>query len=77
VRFGLGGAEYEIDLSKKNAAGVPPQARPPSSTMPARPGRQGAPPADAYRGQPGAQRDHPGMGERPGHRGQRPRPHPR
>ena len=23
VRFGLGGAEYEIDLSKKNAAGVP------------------------------------------------------
>lgn len=38
VRFGLGGAEYEIDLSEKNARTLR-QQLPPISTMPAKPGQ--------------------------------------
>ena len=76
VRFGLGGAEYEIDLSKKNARAFRKQLAP--FIEHARKAGRG------QRRRPGvpqqaasAARWYPGVGERPGHRGQRPRPHPR
>ena len=51
VRFGIGGAEYEIDLSKKNASGVPQAARTLHRACPQ--GWTGtAPPARAYRIKP-------------------------
>jgi hypothetical protein len=75
VRFGVDGLDYEIDLSKKNAAALP-QARTVHRACP-QGGTGSAPPARAYRIKPGAQRRYPGVGERPGHRGQRARAHPR
>src|SRR5262249_4353712 len=68
--------EYEIDLSIKNAAALRRKLAPFSSTMPARRDEEhAAGPADSVKR--GAQHGHPGVGERPGHRGQRARAHPR
>ena len=76
VRFGVDGSEYEIDLSIKNAAALRRKLAPFSSTMPARRDEEhAAGPAGSVK--PGAQHGHPGVGERPGHRGQRARAHPR
>ena len=74
VRFGIAGAEYEIDLSNKNATAFRRSSHP-SSNMPARPAGNSAA-GRAYHVKPGAQRRYPGVGERPRHRGQRPRAHP-
>ena len=75
VRFGLDGAEYEIDLSTRTPRRSAASSRP-SSIMPARLGwgqrrRPGRPASSRERSA-----RHPGLGERPGHRGQRPRAHP-
>jgi len=75
VRFGLDGTEYEIDLSTKHAHCVPSAAGTLRRTCPQRWPRT-APPARAYRINSRTQRRYPGVGERSGHRGQRPRPHP-
>ena len=76
VRFGVDGSDYEIDLSKKNAAALRRKLAP--FIEHARKAGRGAPPqARAYRGKPGSQRRYPGMGEGPGHRGQRTRAHSR
>ena len=76
VRFGLGGAEYEIDLSKKNATAFRRKLAPYiEHARKAGRGPRRRPRADLIK--PGAQREHPGVDERPGHRGQRPRAHPR
>jgi hypothetical protein len=51
LRFGIGGSEYEIDLSKKNASRFRRQIAP--CIEHARKGRPGtAPPAGAYRIKP-------------------------
>src|SRR5262249_23732950 len=60
----------------KNAAALRRKLAPFSSTMPARRDEEhAAGPADSVKR--GAQHGHPGVGERPGHRGQRARAHPR
>ena len=76
VRFGVDGSDYEIDLSAKNAAALRRKlapfiehARKAGRGSRRRPGRTAI--------KPGAQRRYPGVGERPGHRGQRTRAHPR
>src|SRR5262249_55029189 len=75
-RFGGGGSGYEIDLSIKSTAALRRKLAPFSSTMPARRDEEhAAGPADSVKR--GAQHGHPGVGERPGHRGQRARAHPR
>jgi hypothetical protein len=51
LRFGLGGSEYEIDLSKKNASTFPPADRALHRTFPEG-GPRAAPPAGAYRIKP-------------------------
>jgi hypothetical protein len=72
VRFGFDGSEYEIDLSKKNAVAFRRKLAP--FVEHAR---------KAGRGQSrrsvrtSTRRRRSGLGERPGHRGQRPRAHPR
>jgi hypothetical protein len=73
VRFGVDSAEYEIDLSKKNAAAFRKKLAP-FTIMPARLGGDSA----AGRGGPrvGSAAAIPGVGERPGRCGQRPRAHP-
>jgi hypothetical protein len=70
VRFGLGGADYEIDLSTKNAVAFRKQlapflehARKAGRVQLHRPARSAA--------SPPAQRRYPGLGERPWHRRQR------
>jgi hypothetical protein len=71
VRFGVEGWEYEIDLSEENARTFRQQVAPFAEH--ARRGRaRTAPPAGTHLLQPSAQRRHPGVGERQGHRGQRP-----
>ena len=75
VRFGVDSAEYEIDLSKKNAAAFRRKLAP--FIEHARKAGRGHPPTRPYRGKPGSQRRYPGMGEGPGHRGQRTRAHSR
>ena len=52
MRFGIGGAEYEIDLSTKNTNGVPPGAR---AVHRARP--QGGPGAAAPAGRTASSRE--------------------
>ena len=76
VRFGVDGSEYEIDLSKKNAAAFRRKLAP-FIDHARKAGTRTAPPARAYRSKPGSQRRYPGMGEGPGHRGQRTRAHSR
>ena len=74
VRFGFGGAEYEIDLSNKNARAFRNQLGP-SSITPAR--QDGtASPLGSYSGKPPAHRRYPGLGEGPRHRVQRTRAYP-
>jgi hypothetical protein len=76
VRFAIGGAHYEIDLSASNAAAF--RRRLAAFIAHARKaGRGPRPPARAKCGKPGAQRRYPGVGETGGHRGQRARAHPR
>jgi Lsr2 len=76
VRFGIGGTEYEIDLSATNAAAFRRQFAPfiehaaAGRAADSGTGRGGLPPA-------GSAARASGLGERPGHRAQRPRPHPR
>ena len=63
VRFAIGGTEYEIDLSKKNARALPATGtlhRPCPQSWPGT-----APPARAHCVKPRAQRRYPGLGERP------------
>ena len=73
MRFAIGGTAYEIDLNKKNArafrkqTGALPRVRPQGWP------RAAPPPHVAG---PAEQRRHPGVGQRQGHRGQRPRAHP-
>jgi hypothetical protein len=76
VRFGVDGAEYEIDLSKKNAAALRRKLAP-FIEHSRKAGRRQARPGRADRIQPGPQREHPGVGASPGHHGQRPGAHPR
>ena len=64
VRFAVGGAAYEIDLNKKNAAAFRRQLAP--FVEHARRAGRG----------PRARRCDPGVGEPAGNRGQRPRAHP-
>jgi hypothetical protein len=75
LRFGFGGADYEIDLSTKNAAAFRKQlvpflehARTAGRAQPHRPART--------RGKPPAQRRYPGLGERARHCRQRAWAHP-
>jgi Lsr2 len=76
VRFGLAGAEYEIDLSNKNAAAFRRTLAPfIDHARTAGRGQRRRHGADLP--EPGARRQHQGVGERSWHRGQRPRPHPR
>ena len=75
LRFGLGGTDYEIDLSKKNANAFRRKIAPFIGHARKAPGA--AAPVWADRVAPGAQRGHPGVGEGPGDHGQRPRAHPR
>ena len=75
VRFGVDGSDYEIDLSTKNAAAFRRKLAPFLDTRARL--AEDAPPARPYRGKPGSQRRYPGMGEGPGHRGQRTRAHSR
>ena len=68
VRSGIGGTDYEIDLSTKNSAAfrqqlAPSIGRPQGWQRPA-----AAAGADCR--QPGAERGHPGMGQGLGHRAQ-------
>ncbi len=74
VRFALGGAEYEIDLSRKNDRVFRKQLAPFAEHA-----RRAGPGSAGRRGRAGARarRRHPGMGEGPRHRGQRSRPDPR
>ena len=76
MRFGVDGAEYEIDLSKKNAAALR-RTLAPFIDHARRAGRGqrrrlGRTPASRERSG-----DIRGMGESSGHGGQRPRAHPR
>ena len=76
VRFGLGGALYEIDLSKKNARAFRKQLAPyPEHARKAGPAARRRP--GAGRSQPPARQRHPGVGERSRHSGQRPWADPR
>jgi Lsr2 len=72
VRFGRGGTEYEIDLNRENAWAFRKQLAPCAEHA-----RKTALGAGADRIKPSAQRRHPGLGERQGYRGRRPRAHPR
>ena len=74
VRFGLGSAEYEIDLNKKNARAFRKQLAP--FIEHARKAGRGQRRSARTSIKPSAQRRHPGVGERTGHRGQRTRAHP-
>jgi len=71
MRFAIGGTAYEIDLNKKNARAFRKQLAP--FVEHARKAGRARP---AHVVNPAAQRRHPGVGQRPGHRGQRPRAHP-
>ncbi len=75
IRFGIGSAEYEIDLSKKNATAFRRKLAPFRACAQGR--QRTAPPVREDRSKPGAQRRYPGVGTGPGHRSQRPRAHPR
>jgi hypothetical protein len=61
VRFGVDGAEYEIDLSKKNAAALRRKLAP-FIEHSRKAGRGQTPPGRADRIQPGPRREHPGVG---------------
>jgi hypothetical protein len=74
VRSGIGGTDYEINLNAKNASAFRQQLAPYIEQAPPDWQRTAAA-AGADCGQPGTERGHPGLGERPGHRAQRPRPH--
>jgi hypothetical protein len=71
VRFGLGGTDYEIDLSTKNATAFRRQLAP--FIEHARKTGRGQRGGRSDHVEPGAQRGHPGVDEGPGHHGQRPR----
>ena len=76
VRFGFDGSDYEIDLSKKNAARFRSQLEP--YIEHARKAGRGQRRRSARTPvQPPAQRCGPGMGTGAGHHGQRARAHPR
>ena len=72
MRFGRGGAEYEIDLNREYAWAFRKQLAPFVERS-----RKAGPGAGADGTKPSAQRRHPGLGERQGYRGRRPRAHPR
>jgi nucleoid-associated protein Lsr2 len=75
VRFALGGAEYEIGLSRQNARAFRRKLAP--FIDHARHGWAATgPPARAEGREPGAQREHPGVGASSAHRGERSRAHP-
>ena len=74
VRFGLGGAEYEIDLSKKNARAFRKGLS--QFVEHARKAGRVQSRRAASTGQPAAQRRHPGLGESAGNCAERARPHP-
>ena len=74
VQFGIGGTYYEIDLNASNAAAFRRQLAPYIEHACTTGRNQGSGRADCI--QPGTERGHPGVGQRPGHRAQRPRAHP-
>ncbi len=79
LHFGLADTSYEVDVCGNHAQQIREGLRPfVAHARKSSSGEQRQPPAArAFSGRPRPDRWHPRLGQRQGHPGQRPRPHPR